>query len=85
MVNVEGFFDPLRDLVRTGTEMGFIPTTSADIVCFVEPVPGDIPAGLARNAVQGVKQALLQIQSWRGGYWSWASDKEADQAQQGRA
>ncbi|KAI0311505.1 hypothetical protein OF83DRAFT_1150621 [Amylostereum chailletii] len=75
ILNVLGFYDPLRDLVQGAIRRGFIRPDSESILVFV-----DGPADHAEHATFDWGAAgLVALEGWSGapaGYFKWPSEKE---------
>lgn len=78
MINAQGFYNPLRELIRNGIEAGFITPTNANLVRFVEG-----PADLAEQEnFDWGKAALDVLDNWtfppRTHFYDWSKMKTVD-------
>lgn len=85
MINVHGFFNPLRELVHNGIEAGFITATNASLVRFV-----DGPTDLAeQESFDWGKAALNVLDNWtfppRTHFYDWSRTKTLDGEKTGDA
>lgn len=61
VLNVLGFYNPLRDLIRSGVSSGFIPPQSEALVIFVDG-PSDLSA---HETFDWGPPALNALENWR--------------------
>ena len=78
VVNVLGYYDPLRQLIRNGVREGFIAARNEKLVLFV-----DGPEDHAEHeAFDWGKAALDTLDGWQAGnyevYYDWTKRKGAD-------
>jgi len=64
LVNVLSYWEPLRQLIRSGIREGFIPPTSENIVVFVDGPGADAPAE-ANETFDWGAAAIKAIEEWK--------------------
>lgn len=85
VINVRGFYNPLRELIHNGIEAGFITAVNANLVRFV-----DGPTGIAeQEAFDWGKAALDVLDNWtfppRTHFYDWSRTMTIDGEKTGDA
>lgn len=81
LVNVAGFFEPLRVLVQKAIEDEFIAAAGRHIISFVDEADARREGGWGKAVVAQVQKANKELQaSNMQGYFDWRSKPKADEA-----
>jgi len=84
LLNVRNFFSPLRDLIHTAIESGFIPKTNVGLITFVDG-PSDISQ---HDSFDWGAKAIEAIEEWKPPSWSgygfkWTKDPAVGEGEEG--
>lgn len=85
LINVAGFWSPIRTLIESAIDDGFIPSANAGLISFVEEADAERAGGWGRATLEEVQRANERLKNRPdNGYWDWSDGKQGGMADQER-
>jgi len=75
LLNLRNFFSPLRTLINSAIEEGFIPASSKDLISFVEVSEEEVST-CGEKLLSEVEALGKKLVNRSGGYWDWNSKND---------
>lgn len=78
LINVAGFWSPVRALIENAVSDGFIPGVNSNLVSFVEEADAQRAGGWGKATLEEVQRSNERLKNRAdAGYWDWNESKES--------